>query len=109
MNTDTLNYLQAMDIQTWHLKPTKIPQTPTLINAMNWDELRTAVATCTACGLAKTRTQTVFGVGNQQTDLMIIGEAPGFHEDQQGEPFVGHAGQLLNAMLDTIGFNRENV
>ena len=64
---------------------------------------------CTACGLDKTRTQTVFGVGNRNAELMIIGEAPGFYEDKKGEPFVGRAGQLLNAMLQAIGMERNNV
>ncbi len=67
------------------------------------------MAQCHACGLEKGRTQTVFGIGNRQANLMIIGEAPGFYEDQQGEPFVGRAGQLLNAMLAAIGLSRESV
>lgn len=74
-----------------------------------WSTLEQAVANCTACPLHETRTQTVFGVGNRQASLMLIGEAPGFHEDQKGEPFVGRAGQLLNAMLQTIGFNRSDI
>lgn len=74
-----------------------------------WDALRTAVTTCTACDLHKTRTQTVFGTGNINAKLMIIGEAPGFYEDQAGEPFVGRAGQLLNAMLQSIGIRRDQV
>lgn len=74
-----------------------------------WETLQTNIATCTACGLDKTRTQTVFGVGDRNADLMIIGEAPGFYEDKAGEPFVGRAGQLLNAMLQAIGIAREQV
>lgn len=73
------------------------------------DTLRQCVASCTACPLHQSRTQTVFGTGNQQARLMIIGEAPGFNEDQQGEPFVGRAGQLLTAMLKAIGFQRQDV
>src|SRR5262245_18551979 len=65
----------------------------------DWGELRERVAGCMACDLCKTRTQTVFGAGNQQAEWMVIGEAPGAEEDRQGEPFVGRAGQLLNAML----------
>jgi DNA polymerase len=76
---------------------------------LDWQELREAVARCEACALHQGRTQTVFGVGNQDADLMIIGEAPGGEEDRQGEPFVGRAGQLLNAMLAAIGFARERV
>ncbi len=66
-------------------------------------------AGCTKCGLAAGRTQVVFGVGNPDADLMFIGEAPGFHEDRQGEPFVGAAGQLLTRMLGEIGLAREDV
>ena len=75
----------------------------------DWGVLRERVAACTACDLCKTRTQTVFGVGNTQADWLIIGEAPGGDEDRQGEPFVGRAGQLLNAMLLAIGLPRETV
>lgn len=78
--------------------------------AQDWPGLRVQVAGCTACEqLCKTRTQTVFGVGNQQAEWLVIGEAPGAEEDRQGEPFVGRAGQLLNAMLLAIGLPRETV
>ena len=67
-------------------------------------------STCTRCKLAGMgRTQVVFGAGNPDADLMFIGEAPGFHEDRQGEPFVGAAGQLLNQLLGGIGLAREDV
>lgn len=66
-------------------------------------------ATCRRCRLAETRTHVVFGVGAPDADLMFIGEAPGFHEDKQGEPFVGAAGQLLTRMLGEIGLRREDV
>jgi len=79
------------------------------LSALGWDELQQRVRGCKACDLHRTRTQTVFGVGNRQADLLIIGEAPGADEDKQGEPFVGRAGQLLNAMLQAIGFKREEV
>ena len=75
----------------------------------DWGVLRDRVAACTACDLCKTRTQTVFGTGNTRADWLIIGEAPGAEEDRQGEPFVGRAGQLLNAMLLAIGLPRETV
>lgn len=75
----------------------------------DWDELRAAVAACTACALHKTRTQTVFGVGNPQADWMIVGEAPGQEEDRRGEPFVGRAGKLLDEMLYSVGLSRESV
>ncbi len=72
-------------------------------------EAATDAATCPRCRLAETRTQVVFGVGAPDADLMFIGEAPGFHEDKQGEPFVGAAGQLLTRMLGEIGLRREDV
>jgi DNA polymerase len=64
---------------------------------------------CTRCRLAQGRTQVVFGVGNPDADLMFVGEAPGFHEDQQGLPFVGQAGKLLDTLLSGIGLTREDV
>ena len=67
------------------------------------------VAGCTDCALAKTRTQVVFGVGSPAAGLMFVGEAPGFHEDKQGIPFVGAAGQLLTKLLAGIGIAREEV
>jgi DNA polymerase len=67
------------------------------------------VAGCTRCGLSATRTQTVFGTGDRSAQVMVIGEAPGFEEDRQGEPFVGRAGQLLNSMLKAAGFDRRDV
>lgn len=74
-----------------------------------WARLAAEVAACTRCALHRTRTQTVFGVGRQDADLVIVGEAPGAEEDRQGEPFVGPAGQLLNAMLGAIGLSRGEV
>jgi len=74
-----------------------------------WERLQQSVQQCTRCTLHQTRTQTVFGVGDRQADCMLIGEAPGFYEDQQGEPFVGRAGQLLTAMLRSIGLTRQQV
>ena len=77
--------------------------------ALNWDQLQQRIAACEKCSLCQSRTQTVFGVGNPQADLMIIGEAPGAEEDKQGEPFVGAAGKLLDNMLKAIGLNRQKV
>ncbi len=74
-----------------------------------WDELEAAVRDCRLCGLCETRTQTVFGVGNREARLMVVGEAPGGEEDRQGEPFVGRAGMLLNSMLRAAGFERGEV
>jgi uracil-DNA glycosylase family 4 len=67
-----------------------------------WKELKD----CSKCPLAETRTQVVFGTGNANADLMFVGEAPGFHEDRQGKPFVGQAGKLLDKLLAGIGLER---
>lgn len=78
--------------------------------AMDWAELERAVRHCTRCGLHQTRTQAVFGVGDRRAEWLCVGEAPGADEDRLGEPFVGQAGQLLDAMLAAIGLKRgENV
>ena len=66
-------------------------------------------STCTRCRLAQGRTQVVYGVGNPNADLLFVGEGPGYHEDKQGEPFVGAAGQLLNQVLGEVGIRREDV
>ena len=68
-----------------------------------------SVAACTRCRLSQGRTQIVFGAGNPHADLMFVGEAPGFHEDKQGLPFVGQAGKLLEKLLAQIGMQREDV
>lgn len=68
-----------------------------------------SVAGCTRCALSQGRTQVVFGAGNPHADLMFVGEAPGFHEDRQGVPFVGAAGQLLSKLLEGIGLSRDEV
>ena len=68
-----------------------------------------AIAGCTRCRLAQGRTQVVFGSGNPHADLMFVGEAPGFHEDKQGLPFVGQAGKLLEKLLAGIGLQRSDV
>lgn len=75
----------------------------------DWDALAATVRECRLCGLCETRTQTVFGTGNRRARLIVIGEAPGAEEDRQGEPFVGRAGLLLNAMLRAAGFERRDV
>ena len=73
------------------------------------DELRTECGGCEKCGLGKTRPNLVFGVGDPGTKLMFVGEGPGRDEDLQGEPFVGRAGKLLDAMLDIIDLDRSKV
>jgi uracil-DNA glycosylase len=69
----------------------------------------TETAACTRCRLSQGRTQVVFGVGDANADLMFVGEAPGFHEDKQGYPFVGQAGKLLDKLLEGIGLSRPQV
>ena len=73
---------------------------------LDWTALGEAVAGCRACTLCETRRQTVFGVGHRRAHCMVVGEAPGEQEDQQGEPFVGAAGQLLDRMLLALGLGR---
>ena len=122
-------YLDALGIDRWvprqgSTEPAVLPSAPVVSREpvpapaytpvplgpiTDWGVLRERVAACTACDLCKTRTQTVFGVGNTSAEWLVIGEAPGAEEDRQGEPFVGRAGQLLNAMLLAIGLPRETV
>src|SRR5260221_5153553 len=71
-----------------------------------WIELKQEVPACTACGLHKSRTQTVFGVGDENADWLLIGEAPGAEEDRLGDPFVGQAGKLLDNMPAALGIKR---
>ncbi|BCB27159.1 hypothetical protein SKTS_20450 [Sulfurimicrobium lacus] len=75
---------------------------------MDWSELKQAVAACTACRLHESRSQTVFGVGDEQADWLFVGEGPGAEEDRQGEPFVGQAGKLLDNMLAAIHLKRDS-
>jgi len=77
-----------------------------VVRNMDWDTLQQSVAACTACGLCKTRRQTVFGVGHRRAHWMLVGEAPGAEEDLKGEPFVGQAGRLLDNMLSAVGMSR---
>lgn len=83
---------------------------PEPVAGLGWEALEARVAACTACPEpAANRSRTVFGVGDRRARWMIIGEAPGAEEDRQGEPFVGRAGKLLNAMLAAVGLRREEV
>ena len=128
-----LQYLKALGIQTWAAKCSQVntkldpinddmesvaTQTTNIISEaariamikqLTWEDLAVEVTRCTACPLHKTRTKPVFGVGSRTAELLIIGEAPGANEDKQGEPFVGRAGQLLNAMLQAINLKREQI
>ena len=103
-------YLEAMGISVWVPRDAESVRTSGLdgING-NWEDLQDVVQVCTKCQLHQGRTQTVFGVGRNDADLLIVGEAPGAEEDRRGEPFVGRAGQLLNAMLGAIQLTREDV
>ncbi len=115
-------YLKTMGIQVWvpmvnnvvninrHVAEDNGPTKPaaTIVN-LDWPSLEAQVAECTKCELCQTRTQTVFGAGNKTADWLVIGEAPGQHEDEQGKPFVGRAGQLLTEMLRACGLEREQV
>ena len=75
----------------------------------NWEELEEVVKQCRKCRLCETRKNVVFGVGNREADIMLIGEGPGADEDAQGEPFVGKAGKLMNMAFDMLGIKREEV
>jgi uracil-DNA glycosylase len=103
-------YLEAMGITVWLRRGVEVTERviPDL-SEQGWNELQDSVRNCTRCELCHDRTQTVFGVGNHEADLLIIGEAPGAEEDKKGEPFVGRAGQLLDAMLLSIQLSREKV
>lgn len=79
------------------------------IARLDWEGLQRAVPACTRCELHRTRTQTVFGVGDREAEWMFVGEAPGSEEDRRGEPFVGRAGKLLDAMLAAVGRSRDEV
>jgi uracil-DNA glycosylase len=85
-----------------------IPAAPPVPAATTWESLRSEVLACTRCPLHASRTQGVFGVGNREAQWLVVGEAPGAEEDRRGEPFVGRAGHLLDAMLAAIGLNRAN-
>ncbi len=116
-------YLQAMQVDVWlrrerasesaeRLADQSVNADATIpgeVATMALAELEATVAGCQACDLHEGRTQTVFGTGDPRARCMIIGEAPGAEEDARGEPFVGRAGQLLNAMLRAIGVSREAV
>ena len=116
MNKNT--YLNAMGVDTWLERTVGdesdiiiAPSTPSPATSSHssWTPLEKCIQARTKCDLHKTRTQTVFGTGNPNADLMFIGEAPGANEDIQGEPFVGRAGLLLNEMLASINLKREDV
>ncbi|HEY2274863.1 MAG TPA: uracil-DNA glycosylase [Steroidobacteraceae bacterium] len=106
-------YLEAIGIDVWvpRATPGAEPAAPPRAEpagevSERWEALRAEVLRCTRCPLHLTRTQGVLGVGPTRCDWLVIGEAPGAEEDRRGEPFVGAAGQLLDAMLRAIGLDR---
>ena len=107
-------YLQALDIDIYTLRGAAaaegdaVSEPAPAVAAPGWQELEASVAACTRCALHRSRTRTVFGVGNRQADWMIVGEAPGQEEDRRGEPFVGRAGQLLDEILRSVGLDRRS-
>lgn len=102
----SIDYLNILGIQRYQLRASSTAEPDVQEHVL---QLKKSVEACTACPLHQSRTHTVFGVGSLTPELMIIGEAPGFYEDQQGEPFVGRAGSLLNNMLKACGLTRESV
>jgi DNA polymerase len=106
---------QRADRRTPPEEPALFAAPPGAVTGESWGSettvqgLHDAICTCVKCPLGLTRTKFVFGTGNPAATLMIVGEAPGADEDAQGEPFVGRAGQLLNKILEAIGFKREDV
>ncbi len=107
MAMDQSPYFKHLGLQNWQRRDETPPPIQSATEQLAI--LSQKVARCTACELHKTRTQTVFGSGNPAATLMVIGEAPGFYEDQQGLPFVGKAGQLLTNMLKAIQLARDDV
>ena len=123
-------YLKALGVEVWKLRNSasttqsefpdvaveqknvdvsKRENSTSDIDKMNLSTLRSVVAECQKCQLSESRTNTVFGSGSENADLMFIGEAPGVDEDQQGLPFVGRAGKLLTSMLTALGYDRNDV
>jgi uracil-DNA glycosylase len=117
------HYLAALGIEEWLPRsapareaplptpvatpvPAPVPGPPGAEGDEGWQQLTEAVARCTRCELHRTRTRPVLGVGDRRAQWLVVGEAPGAEEDRQGEPFVGRAGQLLDAMLRAIGLGR---
>jgi len=97
-----------MGITLWERRPSQ-NATASADFSSTWGTLAASVRACTRCPLHSTRTQAVFGAGPQVATWCFVGEAPGAEEDRQGEPFVGRAGRLLDAMLRALGLAREEV
>jgi uracil-DNA glycosylase family 4 len=99
------HYLAALGIEEWLPRRQVAAAAPPDVTQA-WQQLTDDVTRCTRCDLYRTRTRPVLGVGDRHAQWLVVGEAPGAEEDRQGEPFVGRAGQLLDAMLRAIGLKR---
>jgi len=109
LRQDSIQPSQTQEVTQSRQSPVEITvdQAPqSTIQHMDWNQLKSAVAQCQACPLSQTRTQTVFGVGDEHADWLYVGEGPGATEDEVGEPFVGQAGKLLDNMLAAIDLKR---
>lgn len=117
-----LQYLEAMGIDVWQPRSALLSSESEVLatevdnvsessvdTQLDWQRLKSEVKNCQACTLCEQRTNTVFGVGDESADWLVIGEAPGQEEDRQGEPFVGRAGKLLDQMLLALGLQRQQV
>lgn len=120
-------FLKELGCELWHLRDKKIqPDSIEIVHSneelkselkmqdepikkTNWEELNLKIQSCTSCILSQSRKQAVVGSGNQNADLMIIGEAPGANEDELGLPFVGRSGGLLDSIFFAIGLKREDI
>lgn len=106
------SYLNALNFVTWVPKAQRnrsLAETPREGKLLQLETVQRSVEVCELCRLHKTRNKTVFGAGNESADWLFVGEAPGAEEDRRGAPFVGRAGQLLDAMIFSIGMKREDV
>ncbi|MFN7096641.1 MAG: uracil-DNA glycosylase family protein [Gammaproteobacteria bacterium] len=99
----------SASIEALGASPLNLTESAIGFDNAGWEQLRQEAMTCTKCQLCETRTNVVFGVGNPQAELVIVGEAPGANEDRLGEPFVGRAGNLLDAMLEAIDLQRKDI
>lgn len=118
IDIEKIAYLKAMGIELWCRRDVPLDDQEnnvaimpekSSVQSFDWNQFQQEVHQCVACEICKARKNVVFGYGNVNADIMIIGEAPGASEDEQGKPFVGRAGQLLTNMLLSIGIDREQV
>ncbi len=110
----TLKYMAASGCKGFECSPEQLNAVKTLsrlseVQPEDLEGIQSEVSACMRCNLSKTRTQTVFGEGDSRARLVFVGEGPGYEEDQQGQPFVGAAGQLLTKIIQAMGLGREDV